>query len=129
MKTIGSTLLSDPLDAALIISKQLTKSDVKRNVILPKQQTESVLMRMDGGVTAEELQNGKVVKVIDLEEGDEYMVTLRSRDNKYEFGDGWYTMKYSLDLQVGEILKLYWYQDQRIFVVLNFDHTVQHVPA
>ncbi|KAG2317013.1 hypothetical protein Bca4012_067912 [Brassica carinata] len=124
MADIGSFLFSHPLDPALIISKQLTKSDLEGNVKLPKQQTESVLMRM-GGVTAFELQNGKEVVVSDLVEGDEYRVTLRCLNNTaYYFGDGWCTMKHSLDLEEGETLKLYWYQDQKIFVILNFKHTV-----
>ncbi|KAG2245452.1 hypothetical protein Bca52824_092686 [Brassica carinata] len=89
MANIGSFLFSHPLDPALIISKQLTKSDLQGNVKLPKQQTESVLMRM-GGVTAYELQNGKEVVVFDLVEGDEYTVTLRCLNNTaYYFGDGW----------------------------------------
>ncbi|CAN6930567.1 unnamed protein product [Brassica oleracea var. botrytis] len=38
-------------------------------------------------------------------------------------------MKLSLDLEEGETLKLYWYKDFKVFVILNFNHNVLHVPV
>lgn len=115
---MNKMILDDPPNPAKIISKQLTKTDLVRNVKLPKKQTESVLTMMTGGTT-ENLQNGKEVKVLDYIEGNEYTVVLRCTENgKYHFGDGWSTMKHSLKLQEGEILSLYWdYKNQQFIII------------
>ncbi|XP_006404886.2 B3 domain-containing protein At1g43171 [Eutrema salsugineum] len=121
-----------PVDPAMIILKKLSKSDLIGNVKLPKKQVMSVFKKMEG-VTDETLLNGIEVKVLDLAEanpdtnykGDEYTVTLRGVDNdKFYFGDGWSTMKYSMDLNEGETLKLYWDYLQGIFIVLNIPYLV-----
>lgn len=119
---------NDPLDAALIISKELSKSDVDGNVVLPKGQVMSVLSRMNG-VTYESVQNGLEVQVHDAMENDLYTVTLKiSSDKKYYyFGSGWSTMKHSLDLKKGDVLKLYWDSVDNQFVVLNFYHKVMGI--
>ncbi|KAL9859604.1 putative B3 domain-containing protein [Arabidopsis thaliana] len=112
----------DELDGAMIISKTLTKSDIVGNVALPKAQVMSVLTRMNG-VTDEGLDNGFEVQVHDIMEDDLYTVTLKRIDDmKYYFGTGWSTMKHSLDLVEGDVLKLYWDQFENKFIVLNFQH-------
>jgi len=56
-------------------------------------------------------------------EDDLYTVTLKRIDDmKYYFGTGWSTMKHSLDLVEGDVLKLYWDQFENKFIVLNFQH-------
>ncbi|CAA0283655.1 unnamed protein product [Arabidopsis thaliana] len=112
----------DELDGAMIISKTLTKSDIVGNVALPKAQVMSVLTRMNG-VTDEGLDNGFEVQVHDIMEDDLYTVTLKRIDDmKYYFGTGWSTMRHSLDLVEGDVLKLYWDQFENKFIVLNFQH-------
>ncbi|CAH8384162.1 unnamed protein product [Eruca vesicaria subsp. sativa] len=120
-----SNLFSDPLHPALIISKTLSETDIKENMRLPKQEIEYVLAIM-GGVTAEELQIGKKVIISDLVEGDQYEVFLKYSDTKkkYTIGEGWAKLRDSLDLEEGQTLKLYWYQDFKIFVILNFPYNL-----
>ncbi|EOA12664.1 hypothetical protein CARUB_v10027756mg [Capsella rubella] len=117
---------NEPLDPAMIITKELSKSDVVGNMTLPKAEVMSVLTKMNN-VTNENLQNGVEVQVHDLMENDLYTVTLKTTgiDNpKYYFGTGWSIMKHSLDLEVGHVLKLYWNQLENKFVVLNFQYNV-----
>ncbi|ESQ46334.1 hypothetical protein EUTSA_v10000701mg [Eutrema salsugineum] len=92
----------------------------------------SVLKKMED-VTDETLKNGIEVKVLDLAEadpdtnykGDEYTVTLRcADDDKFYFGDGWNTIKYSMDLNESEILKLYLDYLQGTFIALNIPYLV-----
>ncbi|KAG2328407.1 hypothetical protein Bca4012_037501 [Brassica carinata] len=115
---MNKMILEDPPNPAKIISKKLTKTDLARNMKLPKQQTKSVVTMMNGGTT-ETLHVGKEVKILDYIEGHEYTVILRCTDNgKYNFGDGWNTMKNSLNLQEGEILSLYWdYRNQQFIII------------
>ncbi|KAF8116703.1 hypothetical protein N665_0015s0076 [Sinapis alba] len=111
-------ILEDPPNPGMIISKKLTKTDLARSVKLPKRQTKTVLTMMNGGTT-ENLQVGKEVKILDYIEGHEYTVILRCTENgKYHFGNGWSTMKNSLNLQEGEILNLYWdYKNQQFIII------------
>ncbi|CAH8355016.1 unnamed protein product [Eruca vesicaria subsp. sativa] len=111
-------ILEDPPNPAVIISKQLTKTDLVRSVQLPKLQIESVLTMMNGGTT-KNMQNGKEVKILDYIEGNEYTVILRCTEHdKYHFGDGWTNLKRSLDLHEGEIMRLYWdYREQQFIVI------------
>ncbi|CAH8362986.1 unnamed protein product [Eruca vesicaria subsp. sativa] len=124
MEIAISNLFSDPLHPALIISKTISKTDIAENMRLPKHEIESVLAIM-GGVTAEELQIGKKVVISDLVEGDQYEVFLKCLNNKrYYIGEGWGKLRDSLDLKEGQTLKLYWYQDFKIFVILNFPYNL-----
>ncbi|CAF2081575.1 unnamed protein product [Brassica rapa] len=115
----------EPIHPAMIITKQLTNTDYVQNMVLPREQIESVLAVMDG-VTDEGLRNGKEVDVYDATEEDEYKVTIKrfNDDTKYVFGKGWSTMKYSLDLEEGQELKLYWHRGYKRFIVLNFQYTL-----
>ncbi|XP_020871829.1 B3 domain-containing protein At5g54067 [Arabidopsis lyrata subsp. lyrata] len=116
---------NDPLDPAMIITKVLTKSDVVGNVVLPKAEVMSVLTRMN--VNDQDLENGVEVQVHDLLEDDLYTVTLKLSGidkPKYYFGSGWSTMKHSLDVGEGHVLKLYWNQWENKFVVLNFQYSL-----
>ncbi|KAJ0250324.1 putative B3 domain-containing protein [Hirschfeldia incana] len=115
---MNKMILEDPPNPAVVISKKLTRIDLARNVKLPKQKTKALLTMMNGATT-ENLQVGKEVKILDYIEGREYTVILRSTENgKYHFGDGWSTMKNSLNLQEGEILSLYWdYRNQQFIII------------
>lgn len=77
-------------------------------------------------VADEDLKTGKEVNVYDAREEDDYTVALkRVNDNtKYVFGKGWSDMKYSLDLEEGQELKLYWHRGYKRFIVLNFQYTL-----
>ncbi|CAH8357016.1 unnamed protein product [Eruca vesicaria subsp. sativa] len=115
---MNKMILEDPPNPDVIISKQLTKTDLVRSVQLPKLEIQSVLTKMNG-VTTENMQNGKEVKVLDYIEGNEYAVILRCTENgKYHFGDGWTNLKRSLDLQEGEMLRLYWDYRKQQFIVI-----------
>lgn len=115
---MNKLILEDPPNPAMIISKKLSKTDVLRNVKLPKKKTKALLTMMNGGTT-ENLQVGKEVKILDYLEGNEYKVILRCTENgKYHFGDGWSTMKNSLNLQEGEILNLYWDHRNQQFIII-----------
>lgn len=108
----------------MIISKELSKTDVVGHIVLPKTQVKSVLTKMKD-VTYESLQNGIEVQVHDLIENDVYTVTLKCIDNaKYYFGTGWSTMKHSLDLKEGDVLKLYWDHLNNKFIVLNLPYSL-----
>lgn len=109
-----------PVDPNMIISKILTKTDVTGNIALPAQQVMSVLTMMNDA-TPEKLQNGIEVEVVDIVETDTYHVTLRCIDNtRYYFGDGWSTIKHSMELQEGELFKLVWDHKLNKFIVLNY---------
>ncbi|KAL1220890.1 B3 domain-containing protein [Cardamine amara subsp. amara] len=112
------------IDPAMIISKELSKTDVVGNIILPKAQVRSVLTKMKD-VTDSRLQSGIEVQVQDLVENDVYTVTLRCIDNaKYSFGAGWNAMKYSLDLKEDQVLKLYWDHLNTKFILLNLPYSL-----
>ncbi|AED96445.1 DNA-binding pseudobarrel domain superfamily [Arabidopsis suecica] len=116
---------NDPLEPAMIITKVLSKSDIVGNVVLPKAEVMSVLTRMN--VNDQDLLNGVEVQVDDIMEDDLYTVTLKVSGidkPKYYFGTGWSTMKHSLDLSEGDVLKLYWSHLDNKFVVLNFQYSV-----
>ncbi|CAH2036297.1 unnamed protein product [Thlaspi arvense] len=70
------------------------------------------------------LQEGVKVNVVDFIEADEYTVTLKcliiDNNPRYVFGEGWSTMKWSLDLKEGQQLKLYWDVEDKKFFILNF---------
>ncbi|KAL1192605.1 B3 domain-containing protein [Cardamine amara subsp. amara] len=112
------------IDPAMIISKELSRTDVVGNITLPKTQVISVLTKMKD-VTDSSLQNGIEVQVHDLVENDVYTVTLRCVDKtKYYFGSGWSTMKHSLDLKEGDVLKLYWDYLNYKFILLNLPYSL-----
>ncbi|CAH8386566.1 unnamed protein product, partial [Eruca vesicaria subsp. sativa] len=98
-----------PIHPALIITKQLTKTDLVDHVTLPKQEIESVLGVMDG-VTIEGLKTGFEVNVYDASEEDDYPVTIKFFSERYVFGKGWSDMKHSMDLEEGQELKLFWHR-------------------
>ncbi|VVB00678.1 unnamed protein product [Arabis nemorensis] len=111
------------LDPAMIISKQLTRSDIVGNMTLPTQQVMSVLTKWNG-TTWNDLQTGVQVQVFDLLENDRYQVTLRWVDDnsRFYFGTGWSIMKHSLELEEGKPFKLYWDHLHNTFVVLNHEY-------
>ncbi|CAN8304164.1 unnamed protein product [Cochlearia groenlandica] len=118
--------MNSQVDPAMIISKQLSKSDYDGCIIsLPKHQVMSVLTKMNG-VTVESLQAGIVVQVHDTNEDDLYTVTLKSSaDNtRFFFCNGWTTIKLSLDLQEGQDFKIYWDQRFNKFIVINHPENV-----
>ncbi|CAN8321282.1 unnamed protein product [Cochlearia groenlandica] len=117
--------MNETVNPSMIISKQLTKSDVEGNITLPKQQVLNVLTKMNG-VTVQSLQNGVQVQVLDILENDLYTVTLKcSGDNtRFYFGNGWSIMKHSLDLEEGQVLKMHWDFLIDKFVILNYSYSV-----
>lgn len=91
---------------------------------LPTQQMMSVITKMNG-VTAQALQNGILVEVIDILETNTYKVTLKCVDNaRFYFGNGWSTMKHSMDLEEGQVLQLLWDHKLMKFIVLNYAYTL-----